>query len=532
MINYEQHPPTAVLINKIVAYTVKQFPADQTESNPLIQFIRLYYTHSSIEDLEARSIADLYGAALSHWELMKRRFAQELKVRVFNPLYTEHGWQSPYTVIEVITDDMPFLVDSMRMELNRMGLTIHLMIHMGGMCVVRDEQGEIINILSFEDQHSEAVLESPIYIEIDRQTDIKMLAKIHANVVRVLNDVRAAVSDWSNIQQKVKATINELMKRDTENEDIKETIAFMEWLLEDHFTFLGMRDYKVVGEGDNRALNLVPGSGLGVLRDDSQSKSYRHFSELPEAARKFALSKKNIPLISKTNTRSTVHRRAYTDCIGIKLFNKEGDLVGERRFIGLYTSSVYTGSPKLIPVIRKKVESIFKKSGLPLRSHAGKDLLHILSTLPRDDLFHGSPNELYSIAMGILHLQERRMIRLFAREDAYGRFISCLVYVPRENFNADLARQMQDILKKDLGGLEVSLSTHFSASILVRIHYVIRVDPLKRKPYDLKQIEQKLITVGQSWQDGFRESVVEYFGETRGIGLVEPLSKRFSGWIS
>jgi glutamate dehydrogenase len=518
MIDFEQHASLQFLIEKIITHARQAGAESQKDMSVLIKFIQLYYAHSSLEDLQARSIEDLYGAALSQWQLMSRRQPGELKVRIFNPQYHEHGWQSEHTIMEVVTDDMPFLVDSMRMEMNRMGLTVHLMIHMGGMQVIRDKDGNVKDILPFAEDHAHAKLESPLYMEFDRLTDPEELVKVRTNIIRVLNDVRMAVGDWKAMRQKVNDTIRDLTAIQSEDLQVKESVAFLEWLLEDHFTFLGVRDYEVMGEGEEQSLHLNIDSGLGVLRDCSESRVVRYFSELPAAARQIAVSKE-ILVLSKTSTRSSVHRHSYTDYIGVRMFNHEGKFIRERRFIGLYTSSAYTGSPKMIPVIRKKVEAVITKSGLPSRSHAGKDLLHILSTLPRDDLFHASNDELYKLCMSILHLQERRKIRLFAREDVYGRFISCLVYVPRENFNSDIVQRMQEILKEDLHGLEISISTQFSSSLLVRIHYVVRVDSHHRMPYDLPKIEQKLIEAGQSWQDELRIHLIENFGVARGSAL-------------
>ncbi len=505
------------LIDKIVDFMQKSKLPEEISKNAFYKFIQLYYAYCSMEDLEARSIEDLYGAAQSHWQLMLNRQSKELKVRVFNPEYSQEGWSTPHTVIEVITDDMPFLVDSLRMEMNRLGLTAHMMIHMGGLNVLRDSSGHINDIFSFAEKHPEALLEAPLYMEVDRQNP-ELLAKIQANIIRVLNDVRLAVNDWDLIRQKLKDTMKKLLLTQEKNPEIIESIAYLEWMLEDHFTFLGAREYEVVGEGEDLALHLIEGSNLGVLRTSTEHNVYRYFSELPQVARNLLLSPQ-ILLLSKTNTRSTVHRHSYTDFIGIKIFDESGRFIYEVQFIGLYTSSAYMGSPKMIPVVRKKVEEVIAKSKLPPRSHGGKDLLHILTTIPRDDLFHASIDELYDLSMGILHLQERGRIRLFIREDAFGRFVSSLVYVPRENFNAELVRRMQEILKQSFGGFEVALSTQFSSSLQVRIHYVIRVDPKKRKAYDLKQIEQQLIHVGQSWQDGFHSSVIEQFGEEQGAIL-------------
>jgi len=508
------------VIEKVVAYAKKQLP--ENKLTLITKFIRLYYTNIALEDIEARSIPDLYGAVLSHWELMQRRKPKEAKIRIFNPNYEENGWQSTHTIIQIITDDMPFLIDSIRMEVNRLGLTTHLLIYIGGIKVCRDRKNQIDNISSYHMKHDlEGAIEAPLYMEIDRQTDPKVLAEIQRNIKRVLKDVRMTVEDWGTIQDRVRECIAELdPKKMIQNaEEINEAKAFLKWMLEDHFTFLGFRDYEMIGEGKEPALRLVPHSGLGVLRDYTHSKMLRQYSDLPEEARKIALSTEQILIISKTNTFSTVHRPAYTDYIGVKRFNNKGELIGERRFIGLYTSVAYGGDPKAIPILRHKVDSVIERSKLPIKSHAGKDLSHILANLPRDDLFHATENELYQLAMGILHIQERRKIRLFVRKDAYGRFMSCLVYVPRENFNTTLVNRMEEILCKAFKGLDITFTTYFSESVLARIHYVIRVDPRKKLTYKVSEIEKKLIEVGESWEDGFHESVLGYFGEECGNAL-------------
>ena len=519
----------ASIIERISAYAKKQLPPK--EASLIDKFTRLYYANIALEDIQERSIPDLYGIVLSHWELIYQRKPNQLKISLFNPNYEGRGWQSTHTIIQIITDDMPFLIDSIRMEINRLKLTTHLMIYIGGIKVCRNKRFNIEDILSYHASHDlKTSIEAPLYMEIDRQTDPKILADIQRNIRRVLKDVRAAVEDWEPIKQRVQESIDELdpthMRQNPE--EITESKAFLKWMLDDHFTFLGFRDYEMVGEGQEKALRLVPHSGLGVLRDDTHSKMLRQYSDLPQKARKIALSTDQILIMSKTNTISTVHRPAYTDYIGVKRFNEKGELIGERRFIGLYTSIAYTGDPKIIPLLRRKVELVTQKSALPVKSHAGKDLLHILSNLPRDDLFHATTEELYELAMSILHLQERRHIRLFVRRDAYGRFMSCLVYVPRENFNTTLVNMMRDILCKAFHGLDISFATYFSESVLARIHYVIRIDPRKRLEYEVKEIEKKLIEVGESWEDGFHTSILGHFGEEHGNALFNHYRTAFS----
>lgn len=515
------HMPATQTVAKIIAYARQQsLPANQTDL--ILEFIEQFFLHASLEDLESHSIEDLFGAVLSHWHLLNKKKPGAIAVNIFNPTQEKEGWASAHTVLQVVDDDVPFLVDSIRMELNRLGISAHLMIFMGGMRVVRNAKGKVSALLPFESQSQEGGIEAPIYIEIDRQTDPKTLKEICAHILRVIDDVHMAVTDWRKMQQRMSETLDVLcaQKIPLPNDVVDESIAFLEWLIEDHFTFLGARDYEVVGTGKERALKLIPGSGLGVLRDDRHSAVYRQFSALPEQARELMLSTKQIVIMSKTNTRSTVHRPAYTDYIGVKRFNEKGELIGERRFIGLYTSTAYSSNPRVIPFVRQKVQAVMKKSGYPRRSHDGKDLIHILTNLPRDDLFQASFEEIYDLAMGILKLKEGGKTRVFIRKDAYNRFLSCLVYILRKNFSSDLIEKMQAILLDAFGGVEASFTTQFFESSMSRIHYVIRIDPKKKVQYDLSKIEKRLTEVCRSWQDGFRDNVLEYFGEERGNKIV------------
>jgi glutamate dehydrogenase len=507
----------------------------QTKMSPeqaekFLPFLPIYFSQMPLIDLSERSLNDLYCIAYSHWELMQVREPGELKIKVFNPDLQEHGWCSSHTIIQVITDDMPFLVDSMRMEINRLNYTTYLMIHCGGMKVRRTEQGEILNVYPYHSREAEgSINEAPIEMEIDCQTNPDVLANIKKNLIRVLNDVRLAVNDWQAMCEKMQECIDELGQQRflQGSADVLESKAFLEWLLKNHFTFLGFRDYVVEGKGAEQGLRLVSGSGLGVLRDESRSKIFRLYSELPERAREMALSKDQILIISKTNTLSTVHRPAYTDYIGIKCFNEQGDLVRERRFIGLYTSEAYRMDPRSIPFIRHKVSSILKMSKLPPQSHAGKDLLHIISLLPRDDLFHANTEELFDIGMGILQMQERRCTRLFIRKDAYDRFISCLVYLPKDNLSSAHVQQIETLLKEVFDPIDISQSTYVSESQLARIHYVVRIDPKKTLQYDPLALEKEIVRITRSFDDDLRHELLTNFGEEQGKELIQKYRHAF-----
>ena len=523
-----KYPSTRNLIRRICELADH---LDQPEAELIKKFIRCFYSYTSLEDLEKKSLETLYGIALSQWRLMGEAKANVPKVRVFNPSEERDGWTSPYTMVEVVVKDMPFLVDSLRMELTRMNFNYYLLVHMGGVIVNRDENGKIIRIERNKGQQpKKCEIEAPILLEIDCQDDPKVLDLIRDNLLRVINDVERAVDDWPQMVERLQQSINELEQDvcSDNREETGEACAFLKWLLEDNFTFLGVRDYQIVGEGDQLALSLVPHSGLGVLADDSNSKRHRLLADLPEQARSLILSNENRIIISKTNTISSVHRPVYTDYVGVKRFDKNNNLIGERRFIGLYTSSAYSSDPSQIPFLRHKVSYVLKKSMLPESSHSGKDLRHILAMLPRDDLFQATMSELYNLSMGILHLQERRCIRLFAREDAYGRYMSCLVYVPRDKFNTLLLRKISDILMAAFNGIELSFNTSFTTSVLARIHFIIRITPQGRNKFDLFEIERQLIEAGKSWRDDFRDHVIKHFGNAKGNEIYAKYQDAFS----
>jgi len=514
------------IITKLNAHLKSKAPKDQVALFKV--FAQRYYASVSLEDLKAHSIEDLSGALISHWNLIYQRKPDETKIRVFNPSLEEDGFQSAHTIIEVSHDDMPFLVDSIRMELDRRGVLIHFAIHFGGLKVIRDAQYRIIEILPIGTENSKVTSEAPIYFEIDRQNDLDKMEVLRRDLLEILRDVRLVVSDWQKIVAEAEEALVELEQNPPplDSAEIEETKDFLRWLIKNHFTFFGFRDYKLIGSDTNRALQIIPGTGLGVLRDDSTAVASRNYADLPPQARRLALAK-NILIIAKTNTKATVHRDAYTDYIGVKRFNKKGELIGERRFVGLYTSTAYHSSPRYIPFLRHKVEKIMQELHFPPDSHNGKEIVHILETLPRDDLFQATHEELLELTLGILQLQERKRVRLFARKDAYGRYFSCLVYVPRDIFTTDLCMAMQDVLLAGFKGVEASFTSYFSDSILARIHYIIRVNPKVTIEYDVSALEQKLIAVSRSWVDELQSQLIEEFGEAEGLTYFSKYRKAF-----
>lgn len=527
---------THKIIDQIKLY-IKNHLGDQVDEKESIlieKFAERYYGVSSLDDLRMHPIPDLYAMLLSHWKFIYQRRPDESKIRIFNPTFAQDGWDSTHTVIQISHADIPFLVDSTRMAINRYGYQIHFIIHFGGFKVKRDSKHHIIDFYSLgsfmgtEVLNTDASTEAPIYIEIDRITDPKAMEELEADIQHALSDVRAAVADWYKMIEKVKDSLRTLDAPipNLDQADIAESRDFLHWMINNHFTFLGSRDYKVVGNDTNRALQLIPGSGLGVLRDETFSTVSKRYADLPPKARKMALSN-NVLYIGQTHTKATVHRDDNTYTVSVKEFDENGELVGERRFIGLYTSTAYHSSPRHIPFLRHKVEKVLKGLNYPSDSHDGKEAVHILETLPRDDLFQATHEELLYLTLSIIQLKERKRVRLLVRRDAFNRYFSCLVFVPREIFTTELALQMQDILIESFKGIECSFTTYFSDSVLARIHFLVRVNPKTPLNVEIEQIEKQLIRISRSWAEELKDALQQRHGEPEGLKLYAKYHKAF-----
>jgi glutamate dehydrogenase len=484
-------------------------------------FLRHYYRTVSPTELLERDPLDLYGAALAHLRFGEHREAGHARVRVYNPQIEQHGWQSTHTVVEVVNDDMPFLVDSVSMALNRLGLLIHLTIH-PVIPVKRASDGTLAEVLeSPEGDGGQARFESFMHFEIDRQSDPERLDAIRVDLETALGDVRAAVEDWRAMIGNVERALEDLKpaERSVDPEELAEVEAFLRWIADNHFTFLGYGCYELIRDKDGDQLKRIEGSALGLLRrQPSGTSTSRSFAALPPEVRKQARAP--VPLIiTKANARSTVHRPVYLDYIGVKRFDSKGRVIGEHRFLGLFTSAAYNRNPRDIPLLRRKVAEVAARAGLLPASHSAKALANILETYPRDELFQTPEADLFEIVQEILHLQERQQIRLFLRKDAFARFVSCMIYVPRERYTTEMRRKFQDILQAALNGTEGEFQAHISESILARIQFIVRTPEGIPPTVDRAEIEARLIEAARSWNDVLREALIDAHGEEEGNRL-------------
>src|ERR1700682_1424607 len=418
--------------------------------NLLERFIQQYFSQLDPEDLAERQPTALYGAALSHWNFARTRDSGSARVRVFNPSIEEHGWQSTHTIIEIVNDDMPFLVDSVTMEVNRRGLTLHLIMH-PIIAVKRSSDGTLADLAADDDK--DARHESFIRVEVDRIIEPARLDALAADLARVLDDVRMAVADWQAMRDRLLAILADTEKRPPPlpADELSEGMAFLAWLADNHFTFLGYRCHELVVLNGEDALKIVAGSSLGILREGEDKDVATSLAALLPVVKAYA-SRPELLVVTKSTSRSTVHRPGYLDYIAVKRFDAKGEVCGEDRFLGLFTSTAYNAKPSDIPLLRRKTANVVAHAGLVPGRHADKSMINILESYPRDVLVLITEDDLLRTAMGILHLGERQRFRLFVRRDPFERFLSCLIYAPRENYTTELRQKWQTILTQAFNG--------------------------------------------------------------------------------
>jgi glutamate dehydrogenase len=481
------------------------------ELDAFASYLHQYYRFVAPHDLLDRNPLDVYGAAASHLQLADQRTPGTALVRVLSPSTDGVGWESPHTVVEVVTDDMPFLVDTVSAELTRHDLAIHLVIH-PVLSVRRDAVGKLQAVLDAGTTEPDAVRESFMHIEIDRLPDDATGNKLRNDIRRVLEDVRACVEDWPKMTSRLREAADEAPDR-------PELQEFVRWMLDGAFTFLGYREYQLSGTADDPGLSSVPGTGLGILRDAGLAPTSVSFAKLPAEVRRRAADP-GLLTITKANSRATVHRPAYLDYVGIKRLDANGVPAGERRFLGLFSHEAYTASVTTIPVVRRKVQRALDSSGFNPGSHDYKALLGVLEDYPRDELFQISDDDLLDISVGIMRLKERRQVRLFVRYDDYGRYVSCIVFLPRDRYTTANRLKVQQLLVEAFHGTSSDHVAKMSESVLARLHVMVRTPSRPEHHVDVAELEHRLDAITRSWSDELADAVRETVGEAEATRLV------------
>lgn len=511
------------LINELLGFAKGRLP--EPAFAIIEPFLRDYYQQVDVEDIQSRDVADLYGAAMAHWQTAQKFVGGREVLRVYNPNLEQHGWHSDHTIVEIVNDDMPFLVDSVTMELNRLGLALHSAIH-PVFRVWRAKGGEIERIGPGHEDAGDARsrLESFIHFEVDRCSEAERLDDVRVNIARVLGDVRAAVEDWPKLLDAARGAIADLRAHETSAEGL-EARAFLEWMVDDHFTFLGARDYELIDHEGGFALRGIAGTGAGILRESLRAQA-NEVTPLPPGAA--AIIEGAAPIfLTKANTRATVHRPGYLDYVGVKRTSPDGKIIGERRFIGLYTSTAYLVPTSEVPIVRRKCANIVRRAGFLEKGHLHKSLVTVLEQYPRDELFSADEDVLFDIALGVLRLQEHQRTRLFVRRDRFDRFVSCLVFVPRDKFNTDLRRRISKVLMAAFNGKSIEFTPFLSESPLARIHIVVRAEKGAMPDVDTRELEARIVQVARRWQDDLADALIDSHGEEEGNRLLQRYADSF-----
>jgi len=489
-------------------------------------FAEQFFGIISLDELTQRRLSDLAGCTLSAWRLLERFDHAQPQVRVYNPDYERHGWQSTHTAVEVLHHDLPFLVDSVRTELNRRGYSIHTL-QTTVLSVRRGSKGELLEILPKGTTGEGILHESLMYLEIDRCANAAELNVLSKELEQVLGEVRVAVADFEPMKAKVQEILTRLDNSAfaVEADEKNEIKSFLEWLVNNHFTFLGYEEFTVVDQADGGHIEYDQNSFLGLTRmlRTGLTNEDRHIEDYAVAY----LREPTLLSFAKAAHPSRVHRPAYPDYVSIREIDADGKVIKEHRFMGLYTSSVYGESVRVIPFIRRKVEEIERRSGFQAKAHLGKELAQVLEVLPRDDLFQTPVDELFSTVMSIVQIQERNKIRVFLRKDPYGRFCYCLAYVPRDIYSTEVRQKIQQVLMERLKATDCEFWTFFSESVLARVQLILRVDPKNRIDIDPLQLENEVIQACRSWQDDYAALIVENLGEAKGVDVLADFPKGF-----
>ncbi len=487
-----------------------------------------FYRHLADEDLIDHPVATVVNHAASLLEFARERAPGRPIVRVT----TSGGSESAAVVVEVVTDDMPFLVDSVTQALSATGRTVRLVVH-PQLVVRRDERGTLIELLELvvTDGTPGPQAESWMWLEVERDFTGDDDVPLEDRVRQVLDDVRVAVRDWQAMRATAVSLADEITAAPPVSvapASVAEGVELLRWLADDNLTFLGYREYALETREGEDVLVPVEGSGLGLLSGaDPRIQTSRSFAALPPAVRARA-REPELLVLTKANSRSTVHRSSYLDYIGIKKFDAQGRVTGERRFLGLLSSSAYTQSVLSIPVLRRKHERLLELLEFAPGSHSGKDLLQFLETYPRDELFDTRDDLLARIADSVLHLQERRQTKLYLRADDYGRYMSCLVYLPRDRYTTPVRLRIERLLTDAFGGTSVDYTARVSESVLARIHFVIRVPAGQELPeVDAHSLEAEVASAARSWHDEFTTALIARVGEANAPQLLRAYGHAF-----
>ncbi len=490
-------------------------------------FVKRFLSQIPADDIIHWDASQLGDIAKSMLDWACDRTVGVASLRVFNPEEGDAGWNENRTVIEIVNDDMPFLIDSIAAELNSRNEAIEVLIH-PILKVSRNKKGRLTAIEGSGQTNEDALFESYIHIQLESTLSVRRCKDLQASLTTIVEDVRKSTKDWHSMLSRLDSVIQEMsnISADNDPETVNEARSFLQYVHDNNFTLLGYRKDNIRTTKKETGFVKSKDSGLGLLKDSRDILSASDQGDLAV----HALDDYESPvMISKLiGCRSTVHRRVPFDVILVKILDEDNKLVGRHVFIGLFTSSTYSCRTNEVPIIRRKVQETISRASFGHDSHDYKALEHILEKFPRDELFQIDVDRLVNTALGILRLQERQRIALFARLDKLGNYFSCLVYVPRDHFDSAFRRKVAGILEESFDGTLRNFYTTLDDSPLARILFTIKLNGQAKDKYDIGAIEKKLIDAGRGWHDSLKHNLVKRRGKHEGLAIFEKYQNAFS----
>ncbi|MEN8234515.1 MAG: NAD-glutamate dehydrogenase [Actinomycetota bacterium] len=500
-----------------------------TRNKTLAVFGQAYMRRMPQDEAPTIGAEQLEAEIACAYRFLDERAGEQVALRVFRPSVDLCGYEAPGSVIEVATDDMPFLVDSVTNRITRSGYTIVRHFH-PVVGTVRDESARIVDVVSSKDA---AHRESLQHFEISETLGEEASRRLEADITEVLADVFASVRDFERLRFAVRQMAHYAFedRAGFDAAGVEEATAFLEWLLDDNFVLLGYREYDIADHGDGPAISAKPDSGLGLMGDSDGSRFSEPvlLSSLKPALRERYETSRQL-VISKTNRRSTVHRDARLDYVGLRRVHPDGSPKGEARLVGLFTSKAYMEGTTTIPILRRKLDRILAAEDLLEGSHDYKVLTQIFESFPKDELFGITDEDLRTSLLGLLEAEEHQHVRLFVRPDVLQRNVSILVVVPRERFNSELRRRLQDMFLERFGGASVDYQLTLGETGDARIHFTVWMDgPLPLVSID--ELERDVYALTRTWEDRVCELLAQERGRAAARQLVDTHADRFPSYF-
>ncbi len=512
------------LIEQVVNFSKEAKYSAKFDKKNFAEFVKIFYAENQICDFDNYSPEDLFNAAKLSFEFFSKKKSNEPKIRIYNPDAKKDGFDSFFTFLDIVNDDMPFLVDSTVSYLDKHGIRVKNIIH-PIYSVVR-KNGEFEKISSEKSSKQESIIQLHLD-KITSESDMKMLQE---NIGKILANVALVVEDWKSmidLGNKALAQLDGAKKFTKNDKDLAEIKDFISWMIDGNFILLGAKEFdiKEVKNGQY-CLQEVANSACGVFRskhDDFRPEVVNSSSE------EVCDSVKNPYVIEilKSRYRSRIHRVANAERIRVQKISADGKVVGEFRFIGLFTSSAYHSSISEIPLVRNKAAKVISDSGYIKGSYNYKELVSVLESYPRDELFQISEEDLLKNSTGIVAICGRSQVRFFAREDKFKRFVSCLIFTPRDRSNSDMREKIKEYLAEIYQGEIADSFVQITTSNLIRFHVIVRTNKGIPQVNESK-VEREITKMTKIWSDDLLEAVKAKFGDEKYVSLFARYKNSFS----